>query len=117
MRTLSEVITLIEEAKMNGLDARKNDEKSAESRYKRRVIFLNSIKLYLETGPETGTIITDRNRTKKLIEQLEARKPLPEKEGDEYNPEYKKKVKEFESMYKIPKLKEQLKTLNFILNG
>lgn len=117
MRTLTEIITLLEEARLNGLDARKNYEKTAESRYKKRLLWLTTIKLYMETGPEAGTIITDRNRTKKLIESLESRKPVPEKEGDEYNPEYKKKIKKFEAEYGLPKLRDQLKSLNFILNG
>lgn len=117
MRTLTEVITLIEEARLNGLDARKNYEKAAESRYKKRVAWLTAIKLYLETNPETGTVITDRNRAKKLIESLEQRKPVPAKEGDQFNPEFKKSIKEFEAMYKLPKLRDQLKSLNFILNG
>lgn len=117
MRTLTEIITLMEEARLNGLDARKNYEKTIESRCKKRLLFLTTIKLYLETDPDSGTVVTDRNRVKKLIEALESRKPTPEKEGDEFNPEYKKKVKKFESEYGLSKLRDQLKSLNFILNG
>lgn len=117
MKTLSQVKTLLAEAIEEGIAARKECEKRTESRCKKRVVWLKSVLLYLESGVEAGSIQTDRNRTMKLLQEVSKRRPVPTQEDGEKNPEFKKLVKKYESMYEVPKLKEQLKTLNFILNG
>lgn len=78
---------------------------------RKRYAWLGEVKAYLETSPRADYLMAEIKRIEKEIESVEGAylRDYPNSNSSKFRAEYMK-------IHNIPKLKEQYKTLKYILN-
>lgn len=84
--------------------------------WKKQLARANEIKMYLETNPNAEFLNKEENRLQARYWAIMELRPEPAKGTDEKNPEFKKILKHWEDENGIPKLKQQLKAIKYILS-
>jgi hypothetical protein len=87
---------------------------AAETKLRNRIKFLNQCILYIETNPPELFVKTEISKVKQKINNRMKGFPA-EKYGGMSNKDFGKMKREWEKQFEIPKLRAQLKTLQFLL--
>lgn len=111
MKTLTDILILINEQMEHckRLDPRK--DKRALSTGKKKLEFLNAVRLYMETAPSMDYCTIMISNLENDIRVLHSRMPL----YMEDNPEAKKLIKSYENTSGITRKMQQIKFIKFIL--
>lgn len=109
MKTYEQITKEIQ--KLTALDQRTTEDKELKAARK-RAQFLSQVKKYLETQPREEFVRKELHRLADKIEIVKDAFSLPQ---DLKVKEATKLRKEFEKTHEVPKMKAQLKTLQYIL--
>ena len=87
---------------------------SVENRLRKRILFLRHCIMYLETKPDRDFLVKNMEGLEKFINAKMEQLVIPN-EDKLTRPQISKIKKDYEEMFAIPKMREQVKAIRFLL--
>lgn len=119
MKTIQDVNKLIEEVKSSIEVSRRNlpkeELKKKESRLSKELDYLSQVKLLIEKGFSEENLNNWRSKIEAKILLIKTNEPTLRSCNNNLDL-HSKRVKEHNEAYELPKLKQQLNNIDFILN-
>jgi hypothetical protein len=94
----------------------RNEMKKREYiKHSKRVSFLNTCLMYIESSPDEQFVLKEITRLQNRIDAIKKQQPAFDLSPYRNSSEEKKLIESYLKEYRVPELNNQLKTLNYIL--